>query len=138
MIAARQILTHRVARAGELSAALGLEVAPRRSGTGSQPILDFPFLYPRFAAMHGPLVARADGSWHGQLTQRLHYAADISYFQIPAVDRGWSLELGGEASLRAAAHLTLHAGFRAARSRLPVGLRWHWLPTPDIRVPFEL
>ena len=62
------IASIRVSRWHELSARVGLAVAPHADFSPEElPLLDFPFLYPRFAPMYSPLVPRAGVDAEGRL-----------------------------------------------------------------------
>ncbi len=114
----------------------GVEVAPRRSGAGNQPILDFPWLYPRFGALHASAVIRAAGRFALRLPHGFGASLDVTTYGLVGKATGWVVELGGVLRYQPSDHLILELGFRTARSKLPVGKRWHWLPTLGVRVPF--
>jgi len=115
----------------------GVEVAPRRPGAANQPMVDFPWLYPRFGAMHRGAVLRLEASIVGRLPHGFGLGADLTAFTLLGDGGGWSIELGGVLRHQPTEHFILELGFRVARSRLPVGDRWHWLPTLDLRFPFS-
>lgn len=116
---------------------VGVEVAPRGRDAGNQAILDFPWLYPRFGALHRSAVLRVEASIVGRLPHGFGLGADLTTFALLGEGGGWSVELGGVLRHQPTEHVIVELGFRVARSRLPVGDRWHWLPTLDLRFPFD-
>lgn len=118
------------------SAHLGGAVAPH-ARSGDLPLLDFPFLYPRFAALYTSVVPRLALGLEGPIVASVHYAVSVTAFLLPldSVD-GYAIEPAAELEHRFGAHLALSAGLRTSVARYPVGTRFHYLPFVDARVGF--
>lgn len=102
----------------------------------SSPLLDFPFLYPRFAALHAPLTARLRATGEGVVAAAFRWVGALDAWILPVDKRGFALEprLGlGWVSRR---RVSLELGFRGSYARYPVGLRFHSTPYFDVRVSF--
>lgn len=130
------IASYRFAGEHLASARLGLAVAPR-AHSDDLPLLDFPFLYPRFAALHTPVVPRLELGTEGPIVAELHYAASVTLYLMPldAVD-GYAIEPAAELEYRFGGHIALAAGVRTSVARYPAGTRFHYLPVVDVRVAF--
>lgn len=123
-----------------LSFTLGATVAPR---SRDLPVLEFPFLYQRLAALYGWVVPDFAWTLEGELPWDFGYAvaAQLFWFALPGEQTGglqnsWAYE--GSARLdhylgqRARVSVSLHA----AHSEFPFGARTHLLPLVDARFKF--
>ncbi|MDH5493510.1 MAG: hypothetical protein OEY14_16265 [Myxococcales bacterium] len=122
-------LSHGGGRVSTLRA--GLEVAPR-GGSKRFPVLDFPFLYPRFAALHAPLVAQLEARSEGRIAGRFDYGASATLFLLPSIGGGWAFEQGASARWRISDRFALSAGYRLTLAAYPVGIRLHVLPLLEL------
>jgi hypothetical protein len=103
------------------------------------PLLDFPFLYQRFAPLYGPGVPRVGFSFEGIVVGGLHYAAELVAYLMPGlpdVENAYALENGIDLEYRFGEHVALSAGLRTSHARYPVGERTHFLPYFDVRTGF--
>ncbi|MDH5675322.1 MAG: hypothetical protein OEZ06_24590 [Myxococcales bacterium] len=113
-----------------LTLSAGISVAPRGSAEG-MPLLDFPFLYARFAVLKTTAVYRAGLGYEAMLGARFRLAADVKLFFLPVVDGGFSLEPGLSLRWLLAEHVALEAGARFEYARYPPGMQFHYLPFID-------
>jgi hypothetical protein len=100
----------------------------------SSPLLDFPFLYPRFAALDSLLTARLTGTVEGVIAARFRWVGALDSWILPVVKRGFALEPRLGLGWQAKRWVTLELGYRASYARYPVGLRFHNIPYFDLRV----
>jgi hypothetical protein len=125
---------------GTLSAMLGLAVAPHTSFTSSEmPLLDFPFLYPRFAPLYTVLVPRAAVYLEGHAWRGLHYEASIIGFlmpNLPDVGTAWALEENVALEYRVGERVAVSLGSRFSKAKYAYGTQFHYLPYADVRVGF--
>jgi hypothetical protein len=128
--------------AGDLliSAALGLAVAPHASFNDQElPLLDFPFLYPRFAPLYTVLVPRALVNLEGRVWGGLHYEASLLGYlmpQLPDVGTAYALEQAIELEYRFGERVGVSAGLRISEAKYAYANRTHFLPFVDVRVGF--
>lgn len=129
------VLSWEVLRGHWLSVEAGAAVAPR---TGELAVLlDFPFLYQRFAELSAPIVPRVGASLNGRLWSFLGYS-------IETRQRWLLLDFDRSATstdLDAAVHLQssvqrLSFAAKWTRATLPVGERQYLLPYIDYRLAF--
>jgi hypothetical protein len=116
---------------------LGLAVAPHESFTADElPLLDFPFLYPRFAPLYNGFVPRSTLAFEGPLFAGLHYMASArSYLMLELADVGTTYALEQALALEYRfARLAISLGVRASEAEYPVGFRVHYLPYFGVRV----
>jgi hypothetical protein len=120
-----------------VSLAAGLAVAPRGS-SDDLPLLDFPFLYPRFAPLYTWGVPRFDLAFEGQIAGGLHYAADFRAYLLflDDVDGEYALEQALSGEYRFGASVAFELGLRTSLARYPVGTRLHFLPYFDVKMGF--
>jgi hypothetical protein len=123
------------------SVLLGLALAAHRSFTPEQlPLLDFPFLYQRFAPLYAPAVPRFGASFEGPLVGKLWYDASVTYYLMPSLpDVGLAYALEPAAALEyrfAGDRVALSLGLRGSGARYAYGTRFHFLPYADLRVGF--
>lgn len=116
-----------------LEAALSWAAKFRR---GSSPLLDFPFLYPRLAALHTPLTARVSATAEGLIALGFRWVAALDAWLLPVVKHGFALEPRAGLGWSAKRWVTLELGYRASYARYPVGLRFHNTPYFDLRIRF--
>jgi hypothetical protein len=119
---------------------LGLAVAPHaRFEPEELPLLDFPFLYPRFAPLYTVLVPRAGFGFEGRLAGRLFYELVISGYLMPAlpdVGTAYAFEQAATLEYRFGDRLALSLGARTSEAKYAYGTRFHYLPYADLRVGF--
>ena len=113
---------------------VGLSVAPR--GRGDMPLLDFPFLYPRFGVLNAPATLHAGAGIEGELIASLTYSVDVDVWWIPAFRGGFALEHGLSLGWRFSNRIAITGGYRWSRARYPVGVRNHLLPYADVLFGF--
>ena len=125
------LLTTEIAPSHLLTAWIGASVAPRGS-TDSMPLLDFPFLYSRFAVLKTAAVYRVGVDYSGQLGKHLRMAADIKVFVLPVIAGGYSFEPGLSLRWLLAKHVAVEGGGRVEFARFPAGNQFHYLPYVDL------
>lgn len=123
------------------SVMLGFALAAHGSFTPQQlPLLDFPFLYQRFAPLYSPIVPRFGASFEGPLSGRLWYDASVAYYLMPGlpdVRLAYALEPAAALEYRFAGdRVALSLGLRGSGARYAFGTRFHFLPYADLRVGF--
>ncbi len=126
---------------GELASIwLGATVAVHESFTPMElPLLDFPFLYQRFASLYGPGVVRIGFSFEGVIAGGLYYATELESYlmpDLPDVENASAIEHGLELEYRFSEHVALSAGLRTSYAKYPYGRRTHFLPYADVRTGF--
>jgi hypothetical protein len=119
---------------------LGLAVAPHASFEPQElPLLDFPFLYPRFAPLYSVLVPRAGFTGEGRLAGPLFYDVSLSGYlmpQLPDVGTAFALEQAATLEYRFGDRAALSLGVRTSEAEYPYGTLFHFLPYADVRVGF--
>jgi hypothetical protein len=119
---------------------LGLAVAPHAAFEPEQlPLLDFPFLYPRFAPLYSVLVPRAGLAFEGHAIGSLFYEVALSAYlmpELPDVGTAWALEQAMALEYRFGDRLALSLGLRTSEAKYAYGTRFHSLPHADVRVGF--
>lgn len=122
------------------SVTLGLAVAPHAAFSPAElPVLDFPFLYPRFAPLYTVLVPRAALGFEGRLVSRLFYELQLIGYLMPAlpdVGTAYALEQALTLEYRFSDHAAVSLGLRASEAAYAYGDRVHFLPYFDVRVGF--
>lgn len=123
------------------SVLLGFALAAHRSFSPEQlPVLDFPFLYQRFAPLYAPVVPRFGASFEGPLMGKLWYDASVVYYLMPSLpDVGLAYALEPAAALEyrfAGDRVALSLALRGSGARYAYGTRFHFLPYADLRVGF--
>lgn len=119
-------------------ATLRLGASGAIQGNGDDTLLDFPFLYQRFAALNAPLVPRVAVGLNGDLPRGLGYAVEFRHYWLALAD--FPLLHANEYAARAylqlgSSHRVSVAG-RLSSARLPVGWRSHFLPHLDYELRF--
>ena len=125
------LLTLNFARDEWLTFWVGGSVAPRGS-TARMPLLDFPFLYARYAVLKTTAVARLGIDYDLPLSQALRFRFDAVYFYLPVIDAGFSVELGGSLRWLVTRRWALEAGARLEVARYPAGTQFHAVPFVDL------
>lgn len=115
---------------------LGLSLAPRLGG-GDEVVLDFPFLYSRFAAVSTNGSTFAGLAATTVLTRNFSVAADVRLTTVSVVPHGFVLEHGVSIAWYPSSGFGLALGYRLAHGRYPVGPRTHFLPTIDVVFGFD-
>ena len=103
------------------------------------PLLDFPFLYQRFAPLYGPGVPRVGFSFQGVVLGGLHYTTELVFYLMPGlpdVENASAVEHGIELEYRFSDHVAVSAGLRTSHAEYAVGRRTHFLPYVDFRTGF--
>jgi hypothetical protein len=122
------------------SAALGMAVAPHASFTAQElPLLDFPFLYPRFAALYAVLVPRAALYLDGRIWRGLHYEATVLGFlmpELPDVGTACAVEEASALEYRFGDRAAVSLGVRLSEAKYAYGTLFHYLPYADARFGF--
>lgn len=118
-----------------LTLELGLSVAPRLSG-GDEVVLDFPFLYSRFAAVSTNGSTYAGLAMTTLLHRNFSLSADVRLTTVSVVPHGFVVEEGASLTWNPTTHFGLSVGCRVAHGRYPVGARSHVLPTIDVEFGF--
>ena len=113
----------------ELGAALALQ------GGGNLPVLDFPFLYQRFAALSAPWVPRLGLSLEGSIGP-VAYALDYHHYVLPldGFETFHANEWSARAYLEVARGHRIGAGARLSAAHFPIGWRTHALPFIDYQL----
>lgn len=134
------IASYQVARWHEVSARVGLAVAPHADFSAAElPLLDLPFLYPRFAAVYSPVVPRIALDAEGAVVARCFYHLGLTGFympELPDVGNAWALEALLSAEYRASENVAISLGARLSDAKYAIGVRRHSLPFVDVRVGF--
>lgn len=113
-----------------LTAELGFAVAPR--GEGDMPIVDFPFMYPRFGVLSAPIVLHGGVGFEGLLWGQLGYTADLDMWWIPAIEGGYALEHGLSVTWQISGSVAIALGYRLSHANYPAGEQLHFLPYADV------
>ena len=128
------------AAAQTASVAVGLAVAPHASFTALElPLLDFPFLYPRFAALYTVLVPRSAFYVEGRIAGGLHYEVSALGFlmpRLPDVGDAWAIEQAVTLEYRFGDRVAVSAGTRLSEAKYAYATRFHYLPYADVRLGF--
>lgn len=134
------IVTGELAPGALASLALGLAVAPHTSFTEAElPLLDFPFLYPRFAALYSPIVPRAQLNLESRLFLGFHLDVEFRAYVMPSlpyVGTALATEQALSLEYRFGERAAVSLGGRIGEAEYPVGQRVHVLPYADVRVGF--
>ena len=118
-----------------LTLAIAGFVAPRFTHTDS-PVLDFPFLYPRFAALDCNGTARFTLTGEGVVAGPFRWVASLDTWVLPVVHHGFALEPRAGLAWVAKRRVTLELGYRGTWARYPAGLSYQNAPYADVRVRF--
>ena len=137
LLEAEAIGSYRLGREHLASARFGLAVGPHAS-SDELPLLDFPFLYPRFAPLYSTVVPRLAVGLEGHIAAGCFYALDATGYLLflDEVDGGYALEPSAELEYRFGERVALDAGLRTSIARYPVGTRFHYLPYLDVKIGF--
>jgi hypothetical protein len=103
------------------------------------PLLDFPFLYQRFASLYAPVVPRTGFSFEGRVATGIHYSTELVAYLMPGlpdVDGASALEHGVTLEARFSEHVALSGALRTSYAKYPYGRRVHFLPYLDVRTGF--
>jgi hypothetical protein len=115
----------------------GLAVAPRESSE-DLPLLDFPFLYPRFAPLYTTLVPRVGFGANGPVVGRLFYLAELSAYLLPLseVEGAFAIEPSASLEYQFNNRVALELALRMSHAKYPIGARTHFLPFVDLKIGF--
>lgn len=102
------------------------------------PLLDFPFLYQRFASFYAPVVPRLGAFVSGELSEAWGYDLESVFSYLPidpelGVRRAYALESAVTLRCTFLSRHRLAAGLRVSTAEYPVGIRTYYLPTIDYR-----
>jgi hypothetical protein len=103
------------------------------------PLLDFPFLYQRFAPLYAPLVPRLGFSFEGVVVGPLHYSTELVAYVMPGlpdVDNASAVEHALTLEIRFGERVALSGSLRTSYAKYPYGRRVHFLPYLDLRTGF--
>ncbi len=116
------------------SAWLGVAVAPHESSE-DLPLLDFPFLYPRFAPLYTTAVPRAGLTLDGHIAGSAYFGVDLRgyVFSLDEVDGAFALEQGSSLEYRFGDSFAVEFALRTSLARYPIGVRLHFLPYLDFK-----
>ena len=105
---------------------LGGAVAVHEAFTPMElPLLDFPFLYQRFAPLYGPGVPRVGFAFQGAVVGGLHYATELVSYLMPGledIDNASAIEHGIELEYRFGEHFASSLGLRTSHATYPYGI----------------
>src|SRR5690606_29508465 len=126
------LLTHRTGAETFVTVAAGCELSARNH---EPVILDFPFLYQRFASLNAAAVPHAAVGVVSNPLPYLDTRLHSTYFWLPLTDfePGFALESEAQLGLALSDEVRLSVAARWALARYPVGRRTHWLPWLDLR-----
>lgn len=116
-----------------LTARADVTVAPG-SASKDMPILDFPFLYPRLAAMNTTATASLGFQVDGRLARGLTWSLSVDGHILPVVDGGNAVEQAGHVRWQMGRHVGLALAYRLSWAHYPVGTRFHALPLLDVLI----
>jgi len=111
----------------------GTTVAPSFPSDEEMPLLDFPFLYARFAALKAVATYELGLRYDGQ-HKWLAYGLDIEYYVLPVIHDGYTIEQGGWIGWLAGDHFTVRIGYRVTYGRYPAGYLFHYFPFLDLLI----
>lgn len=111
----------------------GVSAAPRFTSSDDMPLLDFPFLYNRFAAMKSGLTVYTGLGVEGIAYRFFTYHADLAIYPLPVIPGGYTIEQGGWLGWRPGPCFELSLGYRLSYGCYPVGERFHLLPLIDLK-----
>jgi hypothetical protein len=111
----------------------GVSAAPRFTSSDDMPLLDFPFLYNRFAAMKSGLTVHTGLGAEGIAYRFFTYRADLAIYPLPVIPGSYTIEQGGWVGWRPCSCFELSLGYRLSYGRYPVGERLHLLPLIDLK-----
>lgn len=103
---------------------------------GSVPVVDFPFLYPRLAALHAPLVPTLAANFTGEFATQLGYELELlhTWLWVDSAPLRHSTEIYGALHWRPNADHQMSVGGRFSRAEFPIGWRSYFLPHIDYRI----
>jgi hypothetical protein len=123
-----------------VSAWLGAAVAVHEAFSPMElPLLDFPFLYQRFAPLYAPIVPRLGLSFEGLVVGGLHYSTELVAYVMPGlpdVENATAIEHALTLEFRFGEHVALSGSLRTSYAKYPYGRRTHFLPYLDVRTGF--
>ncbi len=114
-----------------------LQMAPH--ATSHVPLLDFPFLYQRFAPYFSPVVSSLALHGTGPVFRGWGYEVKSRFFYLPIVSghgvrRAWAVESALRVHLAFARRHRVSLGALLSTAEYPIGVRTHLLPTLDYRL----
>jgi hypothetical protein len=116
-----------------LTGSAGTTVAPAFTSGDNMPLLDFPFLYARFAALKAVATYKLGLNYDGRY-KWLAYGVDVEYYILPVIDRGYTIEQGAWLGLLAGDHFTVRIGYRLTHGKYPAGNMFHYFPFLDLLI----
>jgi hypothetical protein len=114
---------------------VGFAVAPH-GASDDLPLLDFPFLYPRFAPLYATIVPRGGIAFDGKIVGPLFYEVDLRAYllALAEVQGAFAVEQGLSVEYRFGSHLAVELALRTSYARYPIGIRTHFLPFADLKI----
>jgi hypothetical protein len=123
-----------------VTASLGAAAAAHGGFSPSElPLLDFPFLYQRFAPLYTAAVPRFTLGLQGPVWGRLYYEAGARYFlmpDLPDVGTASALEPSVRLEYRFSDHVATSLDLEGSLAKYAHGTRLHVLPYADVRFGF--
>jgi hypothetical protein len=121
---------------GDVVSSLRADVAFAPHDPGDVPLLDFPFLYQRFASFYAPLVPRLGAYLSAELTGTWGFDVESVFSYLPidpdyGVRRAYAVETSVQVRATFLRRHRIVAGMRLSTAEYPVGVRTHYLPTLD-------
>lgn len=111
---------------------IGITLGPRFSSGEGMPLLDFPLLYPRYAALKTWGVPHAQLA-HSRELESFAYEVDARFYLLPLEDKTrYAFEQGGYLGWLATSDFSIRLGYRISLASYPVGTRFHWYPYVDL------
>jgi len=121
---------------GKVAASLRTDLAFAPHDKGDVPLLDFPFLYQRFASFYAPLVPRLGAYMSAEFNRTWGLDAESVFSYLPidpdyGVRRAYAVESAVNVRATFLLRHRIVAGLRLSTAQYPVGVRTHYLPTLD-------
>ncbi len=110
--------------------------AAARFGEQDTTLLDFPFLYPRLAALEGRPTVRLAATAEGRIHGGFRWVLALEYSLLTVVERGFALEQRAGLAWFARRRIGLQLGGRGSFARYEIGTRFHVTPYADLEVRF--
>lgn len=113
----------------------GVTVGPRLS-VSDMPTIDFPFAYPRIAALHTLATPHAGAGFDAGLGESFGLTTDLDVFVIPGLG-DLAFEQGASLIWSLTAQTRVLVGYRASMGSYPFGWDFKVLPTANIQSAWD-